>query len=80
MRVSASSVITCTTSSGNGSRFGSVNVQKDVPSLDVGDKVTHDTYGLGTVIGVEKNDVVKIDFGTNGAKRIALRYTKVTKL
>jgi DNA helicase-2/ATP-dependent DNA helicase PcrA len=71
---------TSTTSSGNGSRFGSVNVQKDVPSLDVGDKVTHDTYGLGTVIGVEKNDVVKIDFGTNGAKRIALRYTKVTKL
>ncbi|MBL0884728.1 DNA helicase PcrA [Myceligenerans indicum] len=68
------------TSSGNSPRFGSVNVQKSVPSLDVGDKVTHDTYGLGTVIGVEKNDVVKIDFGSNGSKRIALKYTKVTKL
>ncbi|MBE1874776.1 DNA helicase PcrA [Myceligenerans pegani] len=68
------------TSSGNGSKFGSVNIQKSVPALDVGDKVTHDTYGLGTVVGVEKNDVVKIDFGSNGAKRIALKYTKVTKL
>ncbi|GAB3160539.1 DNA helicase PcrA [Myceligenerans halotolerans] len=68
------------TPSGGSSRFGSVNVQKAVPALDVGDKVTHDTYGLGTVIGVEKNDVVKIDFGSNGAKRIALKYTKVTKL
>ncbi|GAB4084264.1 DNA helicase PcrA [Myceligenerans cantabricum] len=68
------------TPSGNGSRFGSVNVQKSVPALDVGDKVTHDTYGLGTVVDVEKNDVVKIDFGTDGTKRIALRYTKITKL
>ncbi|MBO0608581.1 DNA helicase PcrA [Myceligenerans salitolerans] len=67
-------------SSGKVPGFGSVNVQKSVPSLDVGDKVTHDTYGLGTVIGVEKNDVVKIDFGSDGSKRIALKYTKVTKL
>lgn len=55
----------------------------DAPSLAVGDKVTHDSYGLGTVIGVEgagANAVAKIDFGTDGVKRLLLRYSPVTKL
>ena len=55
----------------------------DVPSLAVGDKVTHDSYGLGTVVGVEgagPNAVAKIDFGTDGVKRLLLRYSPVTKL
>ncbi|GAA2217983.1 DNA helicase PcrA [Promicromonospora sukumoe] len=60
--------------------FGGLNVQKDVPSLEIGDRVTHDSYGLGTVVDVEANAVVKIDFGTNGTKRIALKYTAITKL
>ncbi|MFD6446293.1 UvrD-helicase domain-containing protein [Promicromonospora sp. NPDC060204] len=60
--------------------FGGINVQKDIPSLEIGDRVTHDSYGLGTVVDVEANAVVKIDFGTNGTKRIALKYTAVTKL
>ncbi|KGM14944.1 ATP-dependent DNA helicase PcrA, partial [Actinotalea fermentans ATCC 43279 = JCM 9966 = DSM 3133] len=41
----------------------------DTPSLAIGDKVTHDSYGLGTVVGVEgggANAVAKIDFGTDG--------------
>lgn len=66
--------------SASGPRFGSVDVQKDVPSLAVGDRVTHDAYGLGTVVDVEPNAVVKIDFGAAGTKRIALKYTVVTKL
>jgi len=60
--------------------FGGINVQKNIPSLEIGDRVTHDSYGLGTVVDVEANAVVKIDFGSNGTKRIALKYTAVTKL
>ena len=55
----------------------------DTPSLAIGDKVTHDSYGLGTVVGVEgagPNAVAKIDFGTDGVKRLLLRYSPVTKL
>ncbi|WP_125773752.1 DNA helicase PcrA [Antribacter gilvus] len=68
--------------SSGGARFGSVNVRKDVeiPALAVGDRVTHDAYGLGRVVDVEPNAVVKIDFGSAGTKRIALKYTVVTKL
>ncbi|GAA1851237.1 DNA helicase PcrA [Myceligenerans crystallogenes] len=66
--------------SSSAGKFGGINVQKDIPSLDIADKVTHDSYGLGTVVEVEKNDVVKIDFGSSGTKRIALRYTKLIKL
>ncbi|MDQ0426333.1 DNA helicase PcrA [Cellulomonas iranensis] len=66
-----------------GASFGSATPRGDVPDLDVGDKVTHDSYGLGTVIAIEgagQNAVAKIDFGTHGAKRLLLRYSPVTKL
>src|SRR5690625_4195298 len=55
----------------------------DIPDLTVGDKVTHDSYGLGTVIAVEgsgRNAVAKVDFRSEGVKRLLLRYTPVTKL
>ncbi len=63
--------------------FGSATPRADVPSLAVGDKVTHDSYGLGTVVGVEgagANAVAKINFGADGTKRLLLRYSPVTKL
>ncbi|WP_146900073.1 DNA helicase PcrA [Cellulomonas aerilata] len=65
--------------------FGSAKSRPtgDAPSLSVGDRVTHDTYGLGTVVVVEgsgPNAVAKIDFGTEGTKRLLLRYSPVTKL
>ena len=66
-----------------GASFGSATPRDDVPDLDVGDKVTHDAYGLGTVIALEgagQNAVAKIDFGTHGTKRLLLRYSPVTKL
>ena len=67
------------------SRLGSATSRPagDVPSLTIGDKVTHDTYGLGTVVAVEgagANSVAKIDFGSDGTKRLLLRYSPVTKL
>jgi len=45
--------------------------------------VTHDAYGLGKVVAVEgagTNAVAKIDFGSEGTKRLLLRYSPVTKL
>lgn len=71
--------------SGTGAKFGSASPRKeaDIPSLDVGDKVTHDAYGLGTVValeGVGNNAVARIDFGADGTKRLLLRYSPVTKL
>ncbi|MCK9792481.1 UvrD-helicase domain-containing protein [Isoptericola sp. 4D.3] len=73
------------TTTGTGARFGSATPRKDadVPSLDVGDKVTHDAYGVGTVVSLEgsgPNSVARIDFGADGTKRLLLRYSPVTKL
>ena len=53
------------------------------PQLAVGDRVTHDSYGLGTVVAIEgagPNAVAKVDFGTDGVKRLLLRFSPVTKL
>ena len=70
---------------GAGATFGSATPRDDtdIPSLSVGDKVTHDAYGLGTVVSLEgagRNAVAKIDFGADGTKRLLLRFTPVTKL
>ncbi|KAE8763156.1 DNA helicase PcrA [Georgenia thermotolerans] len=68
-----------------GAKFGSATPrpEADVPGLDVGDKVTHDSYGVGTVIALEgsgSSAVAKIDFGGGQTKRLLLRYSPVTKL
>jgi predicted RNA-binding protein (virulence factor B family) len=43
------------------------------------DMVTHDRYGLGTVVGVEEEVAVLVDFGTQ-RERITAPYSKLTKL
>jgi DNA helicase-2/ATP-dependent DNA helicase PcrA len=58
---------------------------KDRPtvSLAVGDRVTHDRFGLGTVVAVGGSaDDAKatIDFGAEGTKQLLLRYAPVEKL
>ena len=68
-----------------GATFGSATPRPDsaIPQLAVGDRVTHDSYGLGTVIALEgagPNAVAKVDFGTDGTKRLLLRFSPVTKL
>ena len=63
--------------------FGSATPRADVPTLQVGDRVTHDAYGMGRVVGVEgagHNAVAKVDFGEVGTKRLLLRFSPVTKL
>ncbi len=43
------------------------------------DQVTHDTYGLGRVIGIEADIAVAVDFGSGGV-RIVMPCAKLTKL
>ena len=54
-----------------------------VVSLTAGDRVTHEKFGLGTVVstaGVGEKADATIDFGASGVKRLLLRYAPVEKL
>ena len=55
-----------------------------VPALQPGDRVTHDSYGLGRVLSVEgrgDDPEAKIDFGGDyGVKHLVLRYAPIEKL
>ncbi|MFI7101131.1 DNA helicase PcrA [Streptomyces sp. NPDC050161] len=56
---------------------------RQVVALAVGDRVTHDSFGLGTVVGVKgsgDNAEATIDFGGEKPKRLLLRYAPVQKL
>ncbi|WP_326688486.1 DNA helicase PcrA [Streptomyces sp. NBC_01795] len=56
---------------------------RPVVSLQVGDRVTHDSFGLGTVQAVNgsgDNAEATIDFGGEKPKRLLLRYAPVEKL
>ncbi|WP_369206645.1 DNA helicase PcrA [Streptomyces sp. PU-14G] len=56
---------------------------RPVVSLQVGDRVTHDSFGLGTVQAVKgsgDNAEATIDFGGEKPKRLLLRYAPVEKL
>ncbi|MEU4326417.1 DNA helicase PcrA [Nonomuraea dietziae] len=56
---------------------------KQVPSLNPGDRVTHDAFGLGTVVSVDgmaEKTKVKIDFGSGGEKTLLLAYAPLEKL
>ncbi|MEQ6902845.1 DNA helicase PcrA [Nocardioides sp. YIM 152588] len=56
---------------------------RPIPVLEPGDRVTHDSFGLGTVVSVEgvaEKSVASIDFGSDGVKRLLLRYAPVEKL
>jgi DNA helicase-2/ATP-dependent DNA helicase PcrA len=57
--------------------------EKPTVSLSVGDRVTHDQFGLGTVVAVKgtgANAEATIDFGEPKPKRLLLRYAPVEKL
>ena len=52
-------------------------------NLAVGERVSHDTFGLGTVLalsGEGDRAEATIDFGSYGEKRLLLRYAPVEKL
>jgi hypothetical protein len=49
-----------------------------IEEFDLGDLVSHDSYGMGRVIGVD-TDAVLVDFRTQTV-RITSPYRKMTKL
>lgn len=55
----------------------------NIADFHVGDKITHDRYGLGTVLDTQdkgRNSVITVDFGTDGVKRLMLRVAPIEKL
>jgi DNA helicase-2/ATP-dependent DNA helicase PcrA len=57
---------------------------RPIPSLEIGDRVTHDAFGLGTVTatrGAGDGAQAEVDFGgATGAKWLLLRYAPLEKL
>ncbi|WP_426562852.1 DNA helicase PcrA [Angustibacter sp. McL0619] len=56
---------------------------REILHLEPGDRVTHDTFGLGTVVQMEGSgdkSMAHVDFGDDGVKRLLLRYAPVEKL
>ncbi|MEN0071415.1 MAG: 3'-5' exonuclease, partial [Propionicimonas sp.] len=63
--------------------FGSRPAIKTVASVEVGDRVLHTTFGLGTVVATSgAGDAAKadVDFGSVGVKRLSLRHAPMEKL
>ncbi|MEQ7126346.1 DNA helicase PcrA [Actinopolymorpha sp. B11F2] len=57
--------------------------QKPVISVAAGDRVVHDTFGMGSVVataGQGDNAEATVDFGSGGVKRFLLRYAPLEKL
>ena len=55
----------------------------NIADFQVGDKITHDKFGLGTVLETQdkgRNSVITVDFGSDGVKRLMLRAAPIEKL
>jgi len=61
------------------SPFGAPDPDPPAERFSVGDRVTHDKYGLGTVTGVEEGTALLIDFGSC-VQRIMTPSAKLSKL
>jgi len=78
---SAQARVAATGLSTGGLRGGAGN--RPVISVDVGDRVSHDAFGLGTVVeitGAGDKAQATVDFGSGGTKRLVLRYAPLVKL
>ena len=66
------------------SRARSAPGLRPIPNLEVGDRVNHDAFGLGSVTatrGAGDSAQAEVDFGAGtGAKWLLLRYAPVEKL
>lgn len=57
--------------------------QLNIQDFKAGDKITHDQYGLGTIISTQdkgRNSIITVDFGSDGVKRLMLRVAPIEKL
>lgn len=55
----------------------------ELEALAAGDKVSHDSFGLGTVVRVEgtgRHTMAHVDFGEAGVKRLLVRVAPLVKL
>lgn len=55
----------------------------NIADVHVGDKLTHDHFGLGTVIETQDkgmNSVITVDFGNGEVKRLLLRMAPIEML
>jgi len=78
---SAQQRVAATGLSTGGLRGGAGN--RPIISVDVGDRVSHDAFGLGTVVeinGAGDKAQATVDFGSGGTKRLVLRYAPLVKL
>ena len=54
-----------------------------IPDLDIGDRVTHDAWGMGKVVatrGAGDGAQAQVDFGSSGVKWLMLRYAPLQRL
>lgn len=55
----------------------------NITDFQIGDRITHDRYGMGKVVEIQDNganSVITVDFGTDGVKRLLLRVAPIEKL
>ncbi len=77
-----------TTSSSSTPHAGRASAQPksnglSIQDFSLGDRVTHDQYGLGKVVDIQDkghNSVLTVDFGSEGTKRLMLRLAPIEKL
>ncbi|MFZ0531063.1 MAG: ATP-dependent DNA helicase PcrA, partial [Propionicimonas sp.] len=63
--------------------FGSRPAVKTVPSVAIGDRVLHTTFGMGVVVatsGIGDTAKADVDFGSSGLKRLSLKHAPMEKL
>ena len=56
---------------------------KPLIHLEPGDRVVHDSFGMGTVVavrGADQQAQAEVDFGSNGLKRLLVRYAPLEKI
>ena len=54
-----------------------------ISDFQIGDRITHDKFGLGTVVDLQDKgpkSVITVDFGTDGVKRLMLAVAPIEKL
>ncbi|MBA3309136.1 MAG: hypothetical protein H0U28_03630 [Nocardioidaceae bacterium] len=61
------------------SPFNTPPVEPPVEVYQLRDRVCHDRYGLGSVVGVETDDAILVDFGST-KRRLTSPYPKLVKL
>ena len=53
---------------------------RELPRFSVGDRLTHDSYGLGRVLVVHDASFITIDFGGNVIRRLPVSSRGLVKI